>query len=143
MGKAATAWCIYCKRHTRSKHTSEAMKALLLGCIVSLQQYSAHEFGQLHNAMQGQAKLVTLFITYITCITNKTHVSDTTKHMFLLIELCPEVYDMMPHDITDEGFHVIVDAAIWANNNLYFEAKCGHTWSKKDKATDKITEMQE
>jgi hypothetical protein len=57
--------------------------------------------------------------------------------MLLLIELRPEVRSMMPRGVTYKAFDAIVDAAIQAKNYLQFEAKCAHTWSKKDKVTDK------
>jgi hypothetical protein len=50
---------------------------------------------------------------------------------------------MMPRSITYEAFDAMVDATIGAENDLYFEAECARTWSKKDKATDKVAVKQE
>jgi hypothetical protein len=137
MGEAATAWRAYCERHPLSEHTWEAMKALLQDCVAPPQRRSAGAFGQLRNAKQGHDQLVTSFVVYITGLARETDVSDTTKRMFLLTGLHPEVRSMMPRSITYEAFDAMVDAVIRAENDLQFEAKCVRTWSQKDKATDK------
>ncbi len=81
---------------------------------------------------------MTSFVAYITGLARETDVSNATKRMFLLTGLCPEVRCMMPRGVTYEAFDAMVDAAIRAENNLYFEAECARPWSKKDKATDKV-----
>jgi hypothetical protein len=50
---------------------------------------------------------------------------------------------MMPRGVTYEAFDAMVDTAIRAENDLYFEAECARTCSKKDKATDKVAVKQE
>ncbi len=113
------------------------MKALLQDRIAPLQQRSACAFSQQRNVKQGQDQLVTSFVAYITGLACKTDVSNATKRMFLLTRLRPEVRGMMPCGVTYEALDAMVDAAIRAENDLYFEAECAHTWTKKDKATNK------
>ncbi len=119
------------------------MKALLQDCVAPSQQRSANAFSQLRNTKQGQDQSVTLFVAYITGLSCETDVSDATKNMFLLTRLCREVPGMMPCSVTYEAFNTMVDGAIWAENELYFEAECTRTWSKKDKVTDKVAVKQE
>jgi hypothetical protein len=113
------------------------MKVLLQDGVAPPQQRSAHAFGQLRNAKQGQDQSVTSFVAYITGLARETNVSDATKRMFLLTGLCPEVRSMMPRGITYEAFDAMVDSAIRAENDLQFEAECARTWSKREKAADK------
>ncbi len=49
----------------------------------------------------------------------------------------------MPGSVTFQAFDAMVDAAIWAENNLYFEAECMRTLSTKDKATGKVAAKHE
>jgi hypothetical protein len=63
--------------------------------------------------------------------------------MFLLTGLRLEVCGMMSCGVTYEIFNTKVDAAIQAENDLHFKAECARTWSKKDKATDKVAVKQE
>ncbi len=86
---------------------------------------------------------MTLFVADITGLAHITDVSDATKSIFLLTELRPEVCGMMPRSITCEAFNTIVDPTIQAENNLHFEADCAHTWSEKDKTTNKVGVKQE
>ncbi len=119
------------------------MKALLQDRVAPQQQRSARAFGQLRNAKHRQHRSVTSFVAYITGLAHKTNVSDATKRMFLLTGLRPEVSGIMPCGVTFEAFDAMVDTAIWAENNLYFEAECARTWSKMDKVTDKVAVKQE
>ncbi len=86
---------------------------------------------------------MTSFVAYITGLARETDVSDTTKRMFLLTGLHPEVRGMMPRSIAYKAFDAMVDAAIRAKKDLYFEVECACTWSKNDKATYKVAAKQE
>ncbi len=84
-------------------------------------------FGQLRNTKLGQDQSVTSFVAYITSLARETDVSDVTKRMFLFTGLHMEVRGMMPHGVTYEALNEMVNAAIWAENDLQFEAKCART----------------
>jgi hypothetical protein len=92
--------------------------------IALSQQRFARAFSKLLNAKQGQDQSVTTFVAYITSLACKTDVSNATKRMFLCTGLCPEVHSIKPCGITYEAFDTIVDAAIWAESYLQFQAKC-------------------
>jgi hypothetical protein len=62
--------------------------------------------------------------------------------MFLLTGLRPEMHNMIHRSGTYKAFNATVDAAIWAENDLQFEAKGAQPWSKKDKATEKSAAKQ-
>ncbi len=107
------------------------------------QRRSVHSFGQLCNPKQGPDQTVTSFVAYINGLALEINVLDAIKRMSLQTELCPEVRSIMLRGITYQTLDTMVDAAIWAENDLQFEAKYLQTWSNRVKAADKSSTKHE
>ena len=68
--------------------------------------------------------MVTLFITYTTCLARKTDVYHAIKRMFLLTRLRKEEHNRMLRSVTYNAFDTMVNATIREENNHSFEELC-------------------